>query len=98
MSIVVVGDDEAQRAVKPAAFEYHAPESVDDVVGLLAEHGDEGKALAGGQSLVPMLALRLARFEHVVDLNRVRGARRHRARRRHGHGRGDDPPGRARAQ
>jgi carbon-monoxide dehydrogenase medium subunit len=57
--------------VKPAAFEYHAPESVDDVVGLLAEHGDEGKALAGGQSLVPMLALRLARFEHVVDLNRV---------------------------
>jgi carbon-monoxide dehydrogenase medium subunit len=57
--------------VKPAAFEYHAPESIDDAVGLLAEHGDEAKPLAGGQSLVPMLALRLARFEHVVDLNRV---------------------------
>lgn len=57
--------------MKPAAFEYHAPESIDDVVGLLAEHGDEAKPLAGGQSLVPMLALRLARFEHVVDLNRV---------------------------
>jgi len=57
--------------VKPAAFEYHAPESIDDVAGLLAEHGDEAKPLAGGQSLVPMLALRLARFEHVVDLNRV---------------------------
>ncbi|HEV3135243.1 MAG TPA: xanthine dehydrogenase family protein subunit M [Acidimicrobiia bacterium] len=57
--------------MKPAAFEYHAPESIDEVVGLLAEHGDEAKPLAGGQSLVPMLALRLARFGHVVDLNRV---------------------------
>jgi carbon-monoxide dehydrogenase medium subunit len=57
--------------VKPAAFEYHAPESIGEVVGLLAEHGDEAKPLAGGQSLVPMLALRLARFGHVVDLNRV---------------------------
>jgi aerobic carbon-monoxide dehydrogenase medium subunit len=57
--------------VKPAAFEYHAPESIDDVAGLLAEHRDGAKPLAGGQSLVPMLALRLARFEHVVDLNRV---------------------------
>ena len=57
--------------MKPAAFEYHAPESIDDVAGLLAAHGDEAKPLAGGQSLVPMLALRLARFEHVVDLNRV---------------------------
>jgi carbon-monoxide dehydrogenase medium subunit len=57
--------------VKPAPFEYHAPESVHDVVGLLAEHGDEARALAGGQSLVPMLALRLTRFEHLIDLNRV---------------------------
>jgi carbon-monoxide dehydrogenase medium subunit len=57
--------------VKPARFEYHAPESVADVVSLLAEHGDEAKPLAGGQSLVPMLALRLTRFEHLVDLNRV---------------------------
>jgi aerobic carbon-monoxide dehydrogenase medium subunit len=57
--------------VKPAAFEYHAPGSIDDVAGLLAEHGDEAKPLAGGQSLVPMLALRLARFGHIVDLNRV---------------------------
>ena len=57
--------------MKPAPFEYHAPETVADAVGLLAEHGDDAKALAGGQSLVPMLALRLARFEHLVDLNRV---------------------------
>jgi len=41
------------------------------VCGLLAELGDEAKVLAGGQSLVPMLALRLTRFEHLVDVNRV---------------------------
>jgi carbon-monoxide dehydrogenase medium subunit len=57
--------------MKPAPFEYHAPESVADVVGLLAAHGDDAKPLAGGQSLVPMLSLRLARFEHLIDLNRV---------------------------
>jgi carbon-monoxide dehydrogenase medium subunit len=57
--------------VKPAPFEYHAPERTDEAVGLLAEHGDEAKPLAGGQSLVPMLALRLTRFEHLIDLNRV---------------------------
>ena len=57
--------------MKPAPFEYHAPDTVSDVVALLAEHGDDIKPLAGGQSLVPMLALRLTRFEHLVDLNRV---------------------------
>ena len=57
--------------MKPASFEYHAPVTVADAVGLLAEHADECKPLAGGQSLVPMLALRLTRFEHIVDLNRV---------------------------
>lgn len=57
--------------MKPAPFEYHAPESVADVVAVLAAHGDEAKPLAGGQSLVPMLALRLTRFEHLVDVNRV---------------------------
>jgi aerobic carbon-monoxide dehydrogenase medium subunit len=57
--------------VKPAPFEYHLPETVADAAGLLAEHGDEAKPLAGGQSLVPMLALRLTRFEHLIDLNRV---------------------------
>jgi carbon-monoxide dehydrogenase medium subunit len=57
--------------MKPAPFEYHAPETIDEVCGLLAEHGDEAKVLAGGQSLVPMLALRLTRFEHLVDVNRV---------------------------
>src|SRR4051794_26754380 len=57
--------------MKPAPFEYHAPASLGDVTALLAEHGDDAKVLAGGQSLVPMLALRLTRFDHIVDLNRV---------------------------
>ena len=57
--------------MKPGSFGYHAPERIDEAVGLLAEHGSEAKPLAGGQSLVPMLSLRLARFEHLVDLNRI---------------------------
>jgi carbon-monoxide dehydrogenase medium subunit len=57
--------------VKPAPFEYHAPGSVADAVELLAELGDGAKVLAGGQSLIPMLALRLAVFEHLVDIGRI---------------------------
>ncbi|MER5750115.1 xanthine dehydrogenase family protein subunit M [Streptomyces sp. NPDC002088] len=57
--------------MKPAAFTYHAPASAAEVVGLLGELGDEAKVIAGGQSLVPMLALRLASFRHLVDLRRV---------------------------
>jgi aerobic carbon-monoxide dehydrogenase medium subunit len=57
--------------MKPAPFDYHAPTTVDEAVALLAEHGDEAKPLAGGQSLVPLLALRLTRFAHLVDLNDV---------------------------
>jgi carbon-monoxide dehydrogenase medium subunit len=63
--------EEEAPGVKPAPFEYHAPETVADATGLLREFGDEAKVLAGGQSLVPIMALRLARFEHVVDLNRI---------------------------
>jgi carbon-monoxide dehydrogenase medium subunit len=59
--------------VKPAPFELHLPTTVDEAAGLLAEHGDDAKVLAGGQSLVPLLALRLTRFGHLVDLNRVAG-------------------------
>ena len=57
--------------MKAASFEYHAPETAGEALSLLAEFGDEAKVLAGGQSLVPVLALRLARFEHLVDLNRI---------------------------
>ena len=57
--------------MKSAPFEYHAPASVDEAVALLAELGEGAKVIAGGQSLVPMLALRLAVFDHLVDLRRV---------------------------
>ena len=59
--------------MKPAPFEYHRPTSVDEAVGLLAELGDEAKVLAGGQSLIPMLSLRLAVFGHLVDIGRIDG-------------------------
>ena len=61
--------------VKPAPFEYHRPATATETVGLLAELGDTAKVLAGGQSLVPMLALRLTAFEHLVDVGRVEGLR-----------------------
>jgi len=57
--------------VKPAPFEYHAPDTSADAVNLLAELGDGARVLAGGQSLIPMLALRLAVFEHLVDIGRI---------------------------
>lgn len=57
--------------MKPAPFEYHAPETAADATNLLAELGDSAKVLAGGQSLVPMLALRLAVFGHLVDIGRI---------------------------
>lgn len=57
--------------MKPAPFEMHSPASVDEAVSLLAKYGDSAKAIAGGQSLVPMMSLRLAAFEHLVDLNGV---------------------------
>jgi carbon-monoxide dehydrogenase medium subunit len=59
--------------VKPAAFEYHAPASAQEAVTLLAELGDGAKVIAGGQSLVPVLAMRLAVFDHLVDVRRVAG-------------------------
>lgn len=59
--------------MKPARFRYHRPESTDQAVALLADLGDEAKLLAGGQSLVPLLSMRLARVEHLIDLNRVAG-------------------------
>ncbi|MWA02930.1 xanthine dehydrogenase family protein subunit M [Actinomadura sp. LD22] len=61
--------------MKPAAFDYHVPSTAAEAVSLLAELGEDAKAIAGGQSLVPMLALRLAVLEHLVDLRRVEGMR-----------------------
>jgi aerobic carbon-monoxide dehydrogenase medium subunit len=59
--------------VKPAPFRYRAPRTIDECVELLAEHGGDAKPLAGGQSLVPLMNLRLAFPEVIVDLNRVEG-------------------------
>ncbi len=59
--------------MKPPPFEYFEPASVEEAIGLLREHGEEAKLLAGGQSLVPLLAFRLLRPGCLVDLNRVAG-------------------------
>jgi len=59
--------------VKPSAFVHHAPRSVDEALAVLAEFGHDGKVLAGGQSLIPILNMRLASPGHLVDINRVAG-------------------------
>lgn len=59
--------------MKPAPFAYDAPETLDEALVLLAEHGDDAKVLAGGQSLVPLLNFRLVRPARLIDLNRVAG-------------------------
>jgi len=57
--------------MKPPPFAYHDPRAIDDALALVARHGEAAKILAGGQSLMPMLNFRLARPEHVIDVNRV---------------------------
>jgi aerobic carbon-monoxide dehydrogenase medium subunit len=57
--------------VKPAAFRYFAPRTLAEGLALLAEHGEEGKVLAGGQSLVPAMNFRLARPTALIDINRI---------------------------
>ena len=59
--------------MKPPPFRYRAPSTVDEAVAALAEAGDTGKVLAGGQSLVPLLNMRLAGPQVLVDVNRVAG-------------------------
>ena len=55
----------------PPSFHYHAPNSIDDAVALLGQYGDEAKLLAGGHSLLPMMKLRFAEPEHLVDINNI---------------------------
>ena len=63
--------------MKPARFQYHAPKTVDEALATLAEVApSDGRVLAGGQSLVPMMAFRLARPAHLVDINGVEALRR----------------------
>ena len=58
--------------MKPAAFRYHAPKTIEEAVAMLAAYApDDGRVLAGGQSLVPTMAFRLARPHHLVDINGI---------------------------
>ena len=57
--------------MKPAPFEYFCPDEIGDAVELLSRHGEDGKILAGGQSLMPLMNLRLARPRVVVDINHL---------------------------
>src|SRR3989338_4629712 len=57
--------------MKPPRFAYHDPGELADALGLLARYGDDAKVLAGGQSLVPLLNMRLARPAVLVDINRI---------------------------
>jgi aerobic carbon-monoxide dehydrogenase medium subunit len=59
----------------PRPFAYHAPESLPAVIALLAEHGEQAKLLAGGHSLLPMMKLRFAAPEHLIDLRLVKELR-----------------------
>jgi carbon-monoxide dehydrogenase medium subunit len=60
--------------MKPAAFQYHAPKTIDEAVTLLGQVApQDGRILAGGQSLVPTMAFRMARPAHLVDINGVAG-------------------------
>jgi carbon-monoxide dehydrogenase medium subunit len=63
--------------MKPAPFRYHAPKTIEEALDTLAEvAGEDGRVLAGGQSLVPIMAFRLARPAHLVDINGVAALRR----------------------
>ncbi|MGV0739849.1 FAD binding domain-containing protein [Mycobacterium syngnathidarum] len=57
--------------MKPAPFAYHRPTSVAEAVGMLSEYGEDAKVLAGGQSLVPMLSMRLTHFDNLIDISRL---------------------------
>jgi CO/xanthine dehydrogenase FAD-binding subunit len=58
--------------MKPAPFEYRAPDSIDEALDLLNEHGDTAKLLAGGQSLVPAMNFRIVQPSMLIDLNRLK--------------------------
>ena len=55
----------------PAKFDFHAPASVDEALSLLSQHGEGAKVLAGGHSLLPMMKIRFAEPEHLVDLGKI---------------------------
>ncbi len=66
----------------PQSFEYFRPQSISEAIALLQEHGDGAKILSGGQSLIPMMKIRLARPEFIIDINRLRRPSLHQGGRR----------------
>jgi len=63
--------------MKASQFRYHAPKTIDEAVATLADVAPhDGRVLAGGQSLVPIMAFRLSRPEHLVDINGIDGLNR----------------------
>jgi carbon-monoxide dehydrogenase medium subunit len=57
----------------PAAFDYHAPASIPEAIALLSRFGESAKVISGGQSLLPLLKLRLGSADHLVDIGRIPG-------------------------
>jgi CO/xanthine dehydrogenase FAD-binding subunit len=57
----------------PAPFEYDRPDTLEEALQLLAEHGEDAKVLAGGQSLIPLMKLRFAAPTRLIDVNRIAG-------------------------
>jgi len=57
----------------PGQFDYHAAATLEEAIGLLQQYGDDAKVMAGGQSLIPLMKMRLAQPAHVIDINRIRG-------------------------
>jgi carbon-monoxide dehydrogenase medium subunit len=57
----------------PASFDYHAPQTLDEALALLKSHPDDAKVLSGGQSLLPLLKLRLGAVGHLIDIGRIPG-------------------------
>src|SRR6187431_1698507 len=63
--------NEVEKHVKPAWFDYYAPRALDEALHILGDAGQDGRVLAGGQSLMPMLNLRILSPAVVVDINRI---------------------------
>ena len=57
----------------PAPFDYHAPKTLAEAIALLQQHGDQAKVLSGGQSLLPLLKLRVGAAGHLIDIGRIPG-------------------------
>ncbi|MCW6159308.1 MAG: FAD binding domain-containing protein [Thermoplasmatales archaeon] len=57
----------------PSSFEYFAPTKMKEALELLSKYGEEAKIMAGGQSLIPLLKLRIAAYSYVIDISRVEG-------------------------